>query len=615
MHYPGCLASSPWPYGRHGAQQTTPKEAPAAVPPGDRHVTYLPAPAEARLQDPFLPAGRLGPVPRFGQILLSNGAVTPEALADALHRQRREGGRLGEILVRRGLIGHADVARALAEQFALGYYDLAAAPPGLEAMLHLPLELCRRYNVVPVAVEEDTLRVGLTDPTGTDAREAVEGLAAARQVQWVVVAEDALEAVLASREGAPTATPAANALGVVAADGTLLRGTECAVTRTILAILRRASDEGAQAIYLEPCGDQSAIRFRVDGRVASVIAVSLEEHRALLTRLTAISGLADTDLGIPRSGHFRFVGPSDAVDVAACVIPVVGGHSVTLRLTLTGARSGDLTDLGLPYASQAKLRSLLAGPPGLVVIAGPPRSGRSTALRALVGQIGSGSRRIVGCCSGAQPPLPAIPSVRVGEETGLGWSRVRGAMALQDADTLVIDEVADPQSAAICAEAAMTGSLVLATITAGGIGEALSRLRLLGIGAPVLTASLRAVYCGHLLRLTCEQCAREQGIPVAALARLRQALGTADLPRVERRGPGCVACGFTGYRGRDAVAEVAVLDAAAREALYAGEPEAGLRELCSPRGAGLPDVVRAAIEQGRTTVQEALAVLSRYASG
>ena len=544
--------------------------------------------------------------------------MTPEALADALHRQREEGGRLGEILIRAGLIGHADVARALARQFALDYHDLAAAPPALEAMVHLPIQLCRRHNVVPVEVDADGLRVGLTDPTDTGAREAVESLVAARQVQWVVVAEDALDAVLASREGAQPAIAqplAANASGVVAADGTLLRGTECPATRTIVTILSRAVDEGAQAIYLEPYGAQSAIRFRVDGRVRMVLAVSQEEHGALLNRLTDISGLAGMDLGVLRSGHFRFLGPHGAAEVAACVIPVVGGHNATLRLIFTAGKPRDLTDLGLPYTSQAKLRSLLAGPPGLVVVAGPPRSGRSTVLRALVGQIDAGSRRIMALCSGAQPALPGISTVCVGEETGLGWNRAHGAMALQDADTLVVDEIADPQSAAVCAEAAMRGALVLATTTAGGIGEALSRLRFLGIDRSVLAASLLAIHCGHLVRLTCEQCGCEQEIGVAALARLRQALGTADLPRVQRRGPGCVACGFTGYRGREAVAELAVLDDAAHEALYAGEPEAGPGELRPPRGADLPDRVRAGIEQGRTTVQEALAVLSRYVSG
>ena len=109
-------------------------------------MTYLSAPADSQLRDPSLTVARIGSVPRFGQILLSSGAVTPEALADALHRQREEGGRLGEILIRAGLIGQADVARALARQFALDYHDLVAAPPALEAMVHLPIQLCRRHK-------------------------------------------------------------------------------------------------------------------------------------------------------------------------------------------------------------------------------------------------------------------------------------------------------------------------------------------------------------------------------------------------------------------------------------------------------------------------------------
>ena len=103
---------------------------------------------------------------RLGEMLLKVGALTEPQLKQVLNAQVIYGGRLGTNLVEMGLIGEEDLARLLSEQLGVPCID----PPALDAIPRallslVPLEMVRRYRVVPIALDGKRLTLAMADPS------------------------------------------------------------------------------------------------------------------------------------------------------------------------------------------------------------------------------------------------------------------------------------------------------------------------------------------------------------------------------------------------------------------------------------------------------------------
>src|SRR5437867_7923774 len=116
----------------------------------------LPEPADAQ------PSGGR---PLLGASLVRRGRLSTEGLEQALAEQERSGLPLGRVLVGLGLITTRDLAEALAEQHGLAFIDLSETKMDDEAVTLLPESVARRYDAVPVRVENGTLVVAVADPT------------------------------------------------------------------------------------------------------------------------------------------------------------------------------------------------------------------------------------------------------------------------------------------------------------------------------------------------------------------------------------------------------------------------------------------------------------------
>jgi len=206
--------------------------------------------------------------------------------------------------------------------------------------------------------------------------------------------------------------------------------------------------------------------------------------------------------------------------------------------------------------------------------------------------------------------MPGVQQVRVGQGTGLSCSEAYRAAVLHQPDVVLVDELEDADAARGCREASMAGRLVIATMVAQDIAGVVQRLLLLGMEGPVIAAVLVGVHTQRLVRLSCPVCSEERQIAVAPLARLRQTTGTADLPRLERAGAGCDACGQTGYRGREALGQTTLISDELRHCLYESDPVPAVAGWASENTeASLAGAARLKIEQATTTAAEVLAAM------
>jgi hypothetical protein len=136
-----------------------------------------------------------GRVP-LGRLFVESGLLNDAQVEDALFEGSQTGERLGEIVVRRGLISEEDLARTLAEQWSLSYVDRASIffDPG--ALGSLSREDAQHLEAMPTRVQDGRIVVAVAEPTE-------QRLQALRDVigedtVMVVVPRAALDAALSS---------------------------------------------------------------------------------------------------------------------------------------------------------------------------------------------------------------------------------------------------------------------------------------------------------------------------------------------------------------------------------------------------------------------------------
>jgi type II secretory ATPase GspE/PulE/Tfp pilus assembly ATPase PilB-like protein len=368
-----------------------------------------------------------------------------------------------------------------------------------------------------------------------------------------------------------------------------------------------AVERGASDVHLEPdpagfatrnadAGGRVAglrVRLRIDGRLRDVEPPPPHLTFPLLTRLRLLARVDLSESRLPQDGRFTFARAERRVDVRAGFMPVEGGEKVALRLLDRGNEGLSLDALGLPAAMRTRVERAIAAANGLVIVAGPTGSGKTTTLYAAIAHLCREDVSILTVEDPVERKIAQVSQVNIEEDCGRTFPVVLRAVLRQDPDVLLIGEMRDPESARIACRAALTGHLVLTTVHSSDAAEALVRMEEMGLPAYLVRGTVTLVVSQRLLRRLCLQCRGARTLRDDE----REAFAGAALPAPARlpRPVGCPACDHQGYRGRLAVFEArdpnGALDGAADEMRRGSLIESGLCKVLS----------------GDTTLEEVLA--------
>ena len=101
---------------------------------------------------------------RLGDILVRKGLLNEDRLTQALASQKSSGSRLGEVLAAMGWLSEEDLARALAEQYDYDYIELDALEPDPEALKIVSGRWSLSKNILPIGFLDGRLEVAISDP-------------------------------------------------------------------------------------------------------------------------------------------------------------------------------------------------------------------------------------------------------------------------------------------------------------------------------------------------------------------------------------------------------------------------------------------------------------------
>lgn len=552
---------------------------------------------------------------RLGDMLMSQGYITEEQLAEALVRQKANGKRLGQELIDDGYITEDQLIDTLRVQLGIDYIDLSKTDIEPSMSKYVPKALAKKEVIVPVRVSRDTLFLAMADPLNFVALEEAHDTSKKKIVPMISTraAIDHAINVLYGNEGAAEAMAQMRAEAgftqdeIKTADETE-ENADAPTIRLVNSIIERAVNEKASDIHVEPTEDEMIIRMRIDGRLHKVLTVPKDLRDAVVSRLKVMGRMNIVEKRIPQDGRAMIRLKDHEIDLRLSTLPTIYGEKVVVRLLGTEGQMLTRKGIGIPDSENKKLDKLLANTSGVIMIVGPTGSGKSSTMYALMQELLSESTNLITLEDPVEYHIAGATQVQINEKVGLTFASGLRSILRQDPDIICVGEIRDGETAEIAMRAAMTGHLVITTIHTEDAVSAIDRLKDMGVAPYLISAGLRGIISQRLLRRVCTHC-KEEYTPDEGkieLSKIRNYPG-----RKFYHGRGCDYCYGSGYRGRIGVFEVLTMNDELRHCITSGGDKQEFTRLAEqtdyvPMLRNADDLV----EQGITTVEEIIRTIS-----
>lgn len=534
----------------------------------------------------------VGQSKRLGEMLIDRGLLVPADLARALSLQQQIGGRLGQILVRLGAVSEESLLPVIAEQLGIPLLTSAEWPQESQAlrlddaMGGVSADWWADQAVVPWRTSEGALLLVARDPLDCGVNELLEARLAPGW-HWRLARMQEIERLVDAFQRANQVVDDDDDIGHLRE-----LAEEAPVIELVNNLLAQAMDRGASDIHIEPEEETFSVRFRVDGVLHAVLSLPLSRFAAVASRVKLISGMDIAERRLPQDGRLSARVSGREVDVRASAVPGVHGESIVMRLLPKEREELSLERLGFESRDLALFRRWAGEPHGIVLVTGPTGSGKSTTLYATLESINDRAEKIITVEDPVEYRVHGITQIQANAEIGYTFARALRAILRQDPDVVMIGEIRDRETAEIAIQAALTGHLVFSTLHTNDAVSAFSRLIDMGVEPFLVATSVRAVQAQRLLRRLCTACAVPATVRPEVLEAVAHLLPADEKPQW-RQAVGCPACQGTGYRGRVGIYELV-------------DVTAELQSLIMQRATATQMRQQANAQQGRTLRQDGL---------
>ena len=415
----------------------------------------------------------------LSEFLLEARAVTPDDVESALSHQREQGGRFGEALVQTGGASEIDVCWALSRQLGMPLVDLLPETLDIDLIKSFPEHVLRRFQAVPLFRDDASLSIAFGDPTDLRAITRLEDMTGVAVIPSVAT-PSSVQAVL--DRVWPNHTRVVERRPAPSGETSMPRTDAPAGAALLLEHLQRALSRGVSEIHFLPGGETAEVRYRVGGTLVQVGNEPRTAAGDLLERIKALGGPA---LDVGRfNATGRVVCPMGSREITLDVSLLGCEHGIAIRIGLHARVEASLEALGFGSLALAQLREVVTRSAGLVIVSGPPRSGRTTTLRALAAAVDQSARLVLGFEGRDRHSAGTLHIRLTPTRARERWAEI---IAAHNADVVVLDDIFGGEYLAGALSSAAEGRLLFVSTDACNI-ETLFECLLRHSGSAALAA-------------------------------------------------------------------------------------------------------------------------------
>jgi len=477
---------------------------------------------------------------------------------------------------------------------------VAGTQVSFDVLKILPEDSARHYRMVPIAIEEGVLKVGMIDPYDMEARDALGFITNQQGLAYVIakITQEEFDDMLTGYQGLRGAVgEALSQLGTQIGDielkadeqedtardesaqdldRLLNRGDakisndkntevieEAPVTKIVAVIIQHATEGNASDVHIEPVDDQVRVRFRVDGVLHTSLFLPIHVHGAIVARIKILTNMKLDEKRKPQDGRFSAKIEGRRVDFRVSTMPSFYGEKVVIRILDREKGVLPLEDLGIKGEHANMIERAIKRPYGLILLTGPTGSGKTTTLYSILNTLEREKRNVVSLEDPIEYNIPGVSQSQVRPEIGYTFANGLRSILRQDPDIIMIGEIRDKETAQLAIQAALTGHLVLSTLHTNNAIGVIPRLVDMGIDPYLIAPTLTLAIAQRLVQRICDDAKDPQPVEGAIQTMIDKefkdlppgVVKNITIPKEVYRAKSSPTCS-TGTRGRVAAVEM-----------------------------------------------------------
>lgn len=335
---------------------------------------------------------------------------------------------------------------------------------------------------------------------------------------------------------------------------------------------------GASDIHIEHLENALQVRYRIDGMLALKEQYNFNPSFVsnIIARIKVISSMDIAEKRRPQDGRVtNFIVDGNKYDLRVSSVPTQFGEKIVMRIFNNDLSVLGFDKLGFSDEDVAKVKKILHSPFGIIYLAGPTGSGKTTTLYTMIQEINKDTINIYTIEDPIEKTLVNVNQIQVDPQAGVDFATILRALLRQDPDVIVVGETRDKETVDLAVRASLTGHLVLTTIHANTALETLTRLMDMDIEPYLISASTLGFMSQRLVRVLCPYCKKQkplQEYEKAWISQLKEEVDTIEVPDAFYHPVGCEKCNHMGYKGRTSLFEIILVSDAIKDLIVKKAP-------------------------------------------
>jgi type IV pilus assembly protein PilB len=559
---------------------------------------------------------------RLGQILMDMGYLDEDALWKVLEEQKKTDNELiGKTAARLGIVNEEQVLKALGEQLGMKVVKLGEMTLPSELTDAVNETMATSFKIVPMAQnkKDKSITVAMAEPQNPLTLDSLKSFLGV-DIKPMIAAESEVLAAI-TRLYAGKQESIGDVVKAIESDKGLQafqnrnentidleaieEMAEAAPVRKLLnMVLLLAIRDKASDIHFEPFEEEYKMRYRVDGVLYELVPPPRHLAPAISSRIKVMSNLDIAERRLPQDGRIQLAIGGANVDIRVSTLPTLFGESVVLRILDRTVVQLDLNKIGMPADTLVQWRELVQKPNGIILVTGPTSSGKTTTLYATLNELNKIEDKIITTEEPVEYEIDGLIQVPINPDIGVTFAACLRAILRQDPDKILVGEIRDLETAEISIQASLTGHIVFTTLHTNDAPSAITRLRDMGLPTFLITATVEGVLAQRLVRRLCTAC-KTQFTPSPEVV---MELGMTPEEAATKPffyGKGCERCNNTGYKGRQGIYELLILNDTLREMVVSETSLDEFRNACRRFGMRtLREAGLNAIHAGLTSIED-----------
>jgi type IV pilus assembly protein PilB len=517
---------------------------------------------------------------KLGEILQEQQLVSKENADKAAEFGLNNRKRIGDALIELELVSEEDVTKALAKQFGMEYVEVSRQTVSPDALQLIPEKIIKSSQILPMSSDNGKMKVIIPDPLDLDTIDmlrfrtgvsdvipvlAPRGRIRAYIDKYLSGAERSLDELSRSLDASVDASLDQEARDAKKADSD---DPDAPIIKLINMMIGEAVRTRSSDIHVEPMADRVRVRYRVDGVCVERENVPKRLQNAVTTRMKIMAGVDIAERRVPQDGRIKMRISGKDIDFRVSCCPAVHGESIVLRILRPDSAAVGVQQLGLEADDYEKFQKVIARPNGIFLVTGPTGSGKTTTLYAALQDLNRPDKKIITAEDPVEYVFPGMNQCQVREDIGLGFDKILRSMLRQAPNIILVGEIRDLVVGEIAIQAALTGHLVFSTLHTNDAPSAITRLTDMGIKPFLIASSIQAIMAQRLVRTLCKECKQVDTKPDPSLVRLCGFTMDQLAGQTIYKPVGCSHCNNSGYRGRQGIFEMLIMNQELRELAF-----------------------------------------------